>query len=103
MSAGDPILVTGARDRRRPPGAACFTRRRRGNLDSPCPAAASGRGVVFAIDDRPGQVENVDTGLPLTIRQGMEILLSADTGWRPERDITTTLQDLLAWARKEST
>lgn len=29
--------------------------------------------------------------------------LRADTGWRPERDITTTLQDLLAWARKEST
>jgi GDP-4-dehydro-6-deoxy-D-mannose reductase len=83
---------------------------------------------------RAGQVYNVSSGQPLTIRQGLDILLAAarhpcaarvdparlrpadipylvgdagrlraDTRWRPERDITTTLQDLLAWARKEST
>jgi len=80
----------------------------------------------------PGEIYNVSSGTPLTIREGLEILASGatcpisvrtdpalcrpsdtplmvgdssklrkDTGWVPEWQISDTLSDLLAAARKE--
>jgi GDP-4-dehydro-6-deoxy-D-mannose reductase len=81
----------------------------------------------------PGQVYNICSGQPLTIQEGLDILLEAahiefaivpdperqrpsdipylvgdntklraDTGWSPQFDFRQTLNDVLAWARKET-